>query len=235
MKTTYNQLKPKWRVLALVSLLSLLTITSFQNCSAINAPNGLDQSASNVSESELMGQQAMEILSRRCESCHNPDNAKGDITDIMDINYLLYYRLVIPGQPEISDLIRVVKEGSMPPNGSLSNEELSLLTNWIQNGLVDNGKGVTLPDASVPLQAKYGSLQVSLFNVKCVSCHNPANLSGNTDLSVYNGVKAAVNANRLIASIERPGANFMPRNGARLSADEIAKLKEWIANGANQD
>lgn len=225
----------KLRMQLFAILSSLVLIISFQNCSAINAPNSQESLSSGLSESDVLGQKAMDVLSRRCESCHNPENFKGNITNIMDLNYLLYYRLVIPGQPEISDIIRVIKDGSMPPSGGVTNAELSALSEWIQNGLVDNGSGVTLPGGSGQIEAKFSSIQTRLLNTKCVGCHNPGNLSGNTDLSTYAGVKTSVNANRLVASVERTGANFMPRNGSRLSADEINAMKQWIANGANND
>lgn len=235
----FNKLKKRINTKRKMQFLGVLTsfvlIISFQNCSAINSPNSEESLASGLSESDLLGQKAMDVLSRRCESCHNPDNAKGDISNIMDLNYLLFYRLVIPGQPEISDIIRVIKEGSMPPSGGISNAELSALSEWIQNGLVDNGTGVTLPGGTGQIEPKFSSLQTRLFNTKCVSCHNPANQQGGTDLSTFAGVKASVNANRLVASVERAGANYMPRNGARLSTDEINAMKQWIANGANND
>lgn len=235
LKKNSNFIKKRWKIQLLGILSSMVLILSFQNCSAINSPNSAESVAGSLSENDLINQKALDVLARKCESCHNPENAKGDISNIMDLNYLLYYRLVIPGQPEISDLIRVIKEGSMPPSGSITNAELESLTNWIQNGLVDNGTGVTLPGGGGQLEAKFSSLQIRIFNTKCVSCHNPANLDGGTDLSTFAGVKASVNANRLVASVERVGANFMPRNGSRLSADEIAKMKEWIMNGANND
>lgn len=225
--------KLKMQIFTVLS--SAVLIISFQNCSAINSPNSQESLSTGMSQSDVLGQKALDVISRRCERCHNPENAKGDISNIMDLNYLLYYRLVIPGQPEISDIIRVIKEGSMPPSGGLTNAELNDLSEWIQNGLVDNGSGVTLPGGSGQIEAKFSSLQTRLFNTKCVGCHNPGNISGNTDLSTYAGVKAAVNANRLVAAVERTGANFMPRNGSRLSTEEINAMKQWIANGANND
>jgi hypothetical protein len=89
---------------------------------------------SNVSDQKGVG-----VLNKRCASCHNPQNAQGDISNITDINYLLYYRLVIPGQPEISDIMQSIKGGSMPPDGQITSDEVAELSEWILNGLTSTG------------------------------------------------------------------------------------------------
>lgn len=233
---TSSEFSTKKRKMQLLMILfSFVLIITFQNCSAISSPNSEESALEGLSQADVLNQKALDVLAHRCDSCHSPDNPSGGIENVMDVNYLLFYRLVIPGQPEISDLIRVIKEGSMPPGGGVTNAELEALTQWIQNGLVDNGTGVSLPGGPGQLEPKFSSLQVRLFNTKCVSCHNPANMNGNTDLSTYAGVRASVNANRLVPSVERAGVNYMPRNGARLSTEEINAMKQWITNGANND
>lgn len=218
---------------------SLVLMVSFQNCSAVRSANGDTKMAKSLSEQDLLGKQAMEILSAKCLTCHNPDNAKGGISDITDLNSLLYYRLVIPGQPEISDIIRVIKEGSMPPSGGISNTELSALNTWILDGLLDDSGNVTLPPSSNVLEAKYSSIKIRIFNTKCVGCHSGANPPKGVDLTTYAATTTAsiaiagnANGSRVVQSVERPGADFMPRNGSRLTAEEIKAIRDWITAGA---
>jgi len=223
-----------------ISLLSIFTmIIMFQNCSVIS-PGRDDGSLSASSKSDdaaLLERKAMSILSGRCVSCHNPQIAEGGIENITDINYLLYYRLVIPGQPEISDLISVIKEGTMPPGQPLRNDELEALNQWILSGLVDESGGVGLPGGGGVLEARYSSIQTRIFNIRCVSCHSGANPPDGINLTAYAGARAVVtpgNAanSRLMLALRRPGADFMPRNGTRLSAEELTRMDEWINGGA---
>jgi hypothetical protein len=220
----------------------MVLIVSFQNCSAVRSANGDGNSSKSLSEQDVLGKEAMEILSAKCLTCHNPDKPEGGISDITDLNFLLYYRLVIPGQPEISDLLRVIKEGSMPPGGSLSTSELQSLNRWILEGLIDDSGNIALPGGSAALEPRFSSIKTRILNTKCLGCHSGANLSGGVDLSTYaavtaNNIARAGNPNgsRLVTSVERVTNNFMPRGGARLPTEDIAIIRQWIQNGAAND
>lgn len=232
--------RKKWMV-GIISA-SLVLVVSFQNCSAVRSANGDSKSSRSLSEQDLLGKQAMEILSAKCLTCHNPDKPEGGIYDITDLNSLLYYRLVIPGQPEISDIIRVIKEGSMPPGGSVSISDLAALNTWIQDGLLDDSGGVTLPGGSAQLEGKYASIKIRIINTKCLNCHSGGNPSGGVDLTTYAGITAGgvavagnPNGSRIVQAITRPGNDFMPRNGGRLSQAEIDAIRTWITDGAQNN
>ncbi len=228
--------KKLW-IVSLITSFSIL-IVSFQNCSAVRSANN-EKMAVALSESNVMGKEAMEILSAKCLTCHNPEKPSGGISDITDLNYLMYYRLVIPGQPEISDVIRVIKDGSMPPNGGVSVSELQSLNKWILEGLIDSSGNVTIPGGSAQLEPTYSSIKVRIINTKCLGCHSAANPAGGVDMTTFAGmapitVAGSPDTSRLVRSLERPGADFMPRNGARLAAAELAIIRQWIQDGAKQ-
>ena len=201
----------------------------FQNCSVVN-PGADGRSASDLSlaSSIALTSAAMKVLNTKCVGCHNSNIAEGNISGITDLNYLLYYRLVIPGQPDISDLIRVIKDGSMPPSGPLSVEEIEAVSKWVLSGLIDGG-GVILPGGGAPLEAKFSILQTRIFNNRCVSCHRPGATAGGVNMSTYAGVSAALA--RIVPAVRRPGANFMPAGGTRLTVEEDARQRlgrYWI-------
>jgi mono/diheme cytochrome c family protein len=228
----------KRKFLAAVFASCLLLVISFQNCSAIGSANDSKLSKASL-ENDILGAQALEILSSKCLTCHNPDKPEGGISDITDLNFLLYYRLVIPGQPEISDIIRVIKEGSMPPGGGVSTSDLSALNKWILEGLIDDSGNVAIPDGSATLEAKYSSIKTRIINTRCLGCHSGAAPSGGVDLTTYattvaNNIAIAGNPNgsRFITSLLRPGNDFMPRNGARLPTADIDIIRAWIQAGA---
>ncbi|MBL7545378.1 MAG: c-type cytochrome [Bdellovibrionaceae bacterium] len=236
----WNIKRAQWIVAIVLS--GLMMIVSFQNCSAVRSANGDAKTSRSLSEQDLLGKQAMEVLSAKCLTCHNPDKPEGGISDITDLGSLLYYRLVIPGQPEISDVIRVIKDGSMPPNGGVSLNELAALNTWIMEGLIDDAGSVTLPAESAALEPTYSSIKIRIINTKCLTCHgNNGVVQGGVNLTTYAGTVANniarandPNGSRLVQAITRPGNDFMPRNGARLNADEIAAIRTWIQNGALQ-
>ncbi|MBL7554560.1 MAG: hypothetical protein JNM24_01965 [Bdellovibrionaceae bacterium] len=229
----------KW--LAGIATACMLLVVSFQNCSAVGSASS-SKSAKLSSENDILGAQALEILSAKCLTCHNPDKPEGGISDITDLNFLLYYRLVIPGQPEISDVIRVIKEGSMPPGGGVSVSDLAALNRWILEGLIDDSGNVAIPDGSATLEPRYSSIKTRIINTKCLGCHSGANLSGGVDLTTYattvaNNIARAGNpgGSRLVTSMERTGNDFMPRNGARIPASDIAIVRQWIQDGAQNN
>lgn len=228
----------KHQVLVVVLILFTTTGLFFQNCSALRSPNE-EGSATALSESDVLGKQALDILSAKCLTCHNSDKAEGGISDITDLNYLLYYRLVIPGQPEISDIVRVIKDGTMPPGGGVTTEEIKTINKWIMEGLIDDSGNVALPGSSSQLEPTFNSIKTRIFNTKCLTCHTANNASGGTNLDTYDTLIASnrivagnPSGSRLVQSVERTGTDFMPRGGARLSSAEIAAIRLWIQNGA---
>lgn len=223
-----------------ISILGLILLIGFQNCSGSFSPDNSLSSEAALDSRDLLNQKGISVLTNRCASCHNPQNVNGNISNITDINYLLFYRLVIPGQPEISDVIRTIKEGRMPPDGKITSDEVTDLTEWIKAGLTDYGSGVKLPGGATVLEAKFSSIQSMILVPKCVACHNATRKDGGVDVSTYDATMMTVkvgnpDGSSLITSELRTGTNYMPIGGARLSADEIAKMKEWIMSGAMND
>lgn len=231
--------KFKWALGVLLSFLML--IVSFQNCSAVRSANEESKLSLSASEQEVLGKEAMGILSAKCLTCHNPDTAEGGIADITDLNYLLFYRLVIPAQPEISDIIRVIKEGTMPPRGGITTNELQILNKWILEGLTDSDGNVTLPGGSSPLEPTFASIKTRIFNTKCLGCHGATLQRDGISFETYESTIAVANVvnpgnpgtSRLVTSVERTGADYMPNGGgARLNEAEKAAIRGWIQAGA---
>lgn len=85
----------------------------------------------------------------------------------------------------------------------------------------------------------FAALQQSVLGKACIRCHNPSSPAGGIDLTTYN---AAISAPSLIV----PGnadasllyqvvfSGVMPPRGPRLSDVEVAEIRDWINNGANQ-
>ena len=84
---------------------------------------------------------AMDLIREHCLPCHHADKAKGGL--IMESRqYLLEGSdsgpVVIPGNPSESFLLATLpaeSESHMPPEGQLSNEAITTLTQWIAEGM----------------------------------------------------------------------------------------------------
>lgn len=94
------------------------------------------------------GTAARQVFAARCTGCHGPDlpHPKGRFGYILDLRRVADNpEMVIPGQPDESELWALVKHGDMPPpdspRGPLSATEKEVVRAWIAAGA---------PDASSP-------------------------------------------------------------------------------------
>lgn len=96
-------------------------------------------------ETEVIGyDQVKQILRKRCVTCHNPDELRGDL-DLKDLTAIKAGSgsgdVVVPGQPNASLLYTTVahlEDPSMPPNSSpIPAREQDLIRRWIEGGLAE--------------------------------------------------------------------------------------------------
>ena len=85
---------------------------------------------------------------------------------------------------------------------------------------------------------KYADIS-SIIQTNCTKCHSAAAPAAGYDLSAYQGVKAIAgskgNYGLLYKTINHePGVLPMPVAAPKLSECDIAKIKTWIDEGANQ-
>jgi mono/diheme cytochrome c family protein len=123
----------------------------------------------------------------------------------------------------------------MPPPGEnqLTQAQIDLIAQWINQGALnlvcDDGLG---PCDSTTV-SYLADVQPIMQN-KCVGCHTTAN-SGNAFVALtnYAEVSATVPTGQLVGSIiHDPDYTAMPQNGPMLSNCEIAKIRNWVSEGA---
>lgn len=89
------------------------------------------------------------------------------------------------------------------------------------------------PAQCVTASVTYTNTVVGLLTANCTNCHSANLPSGGIALDTYAGVKAQVTTSRLMGAINHTaGFSPMPKNGAKLSACDIAKIKKWVDDGA---
>ena len=87
-----------------------------------------------VVEFSTIAAKAEKVFQDRCYTCHKHDDAKGGIK-ILHHRLLLHVRkVVVPGNPEESELFQLIV--SNPPHTSerLSEVEIDRIRRWIDNG-----------------------------------------------------------------------------------------------------
>lgn len=84
------------------------------------------------------------LLINHCVSCHGPESQENDLrldsrSQVIDGSADVE-RLVIPGQPEQSRLFQVIQysedDSQMPPKGKLTEQQISDVKTWIEQGAV---------------------------------------------------------------------------------------------------
>ncbi len=116
-----------------------------------------------------------------------------------------------------------------PPRAALTVSQKALIEKWINQG-ARNNNCIGQCDTTV---FTYSGAVKPIINTKCVGCHNPSNLSGNIDLSVYNAVRLVALNGKLYGSVAQQfGYSPMPKNGVKLSDCEIRQIQKWINAGS---
>lgn len=83
----------------------------------------------------------------------------------------------------------------------------------------------------------FQALQFSIFQPRCLRCHEGANAQGSVDLSTYESIvghpglitPGFPETSRLYLEV---ASGDMPKNDAPLGADQIGAIRQWILAGA---
>ncbi|MGE0631913.1 MAG: c-type cytochrome domain-containing protein [Pseudobdellovibrionaceae bacterium] len=201
----------------------------FQNCSSPKRSGG----SSNAPTVNVLEDKAIAILNKRCVSCHNAESSSANIGSLSDLESMLYYRLVVPGEPQLSDLYTVIQKGTMPPTGSLTADEAIIIYDWINEGINPEENIGVPPTPCGPNDNRLSCLRGSIFGPRCATCHMNGNSQGGVSLDSYTAVMNLVIAGNSAGSAlyQAVNSNSMPPNGP-LAAQEKALIKSWIDSGA---
>ena len=199
-----------------------------------------------------------QILQARCVICHaGPAAPVGLRLDSRDGLLAGSNRggIVTAGDPAGSELIKRLKGESlprMPMTGPpyLEDKEVALFEQWIEEGLLPGELSepsvlVASPEA-VPGPVRYDQV-APIFATYCVKCHTEQGLMGPPPegyrLTSYKNTVTAADrvrvvpgspeASELLRRIRGQALPRMPFDGPPyLSDDEIALIRQWIADGA---
>jgi len=108
----------------------------------------MKEEAKNKSESVSFVSTVAPILNAKCGRCHVARN-RGQFSS-KDYNTLMDSTHVTEGEPDVSHLIEVIVDGSMPKGGlTVSETELASLKQWIAEGAKFDGEDPTMSIAEM--------------------------------------------------------------------------------------
>lgn len=152
--------------------------------------------------------QVREVLRKRCVTCHNPDELRGDL-DLKDLTGLKAGssagEVVIPGEPSRSLLFTTVahlEDPVMPPNSQqIPAREIDLLRRWIAGGapeLTGQSTGSAMTTATPPTASGIkvsGASAPGLSAVRSLpqaTAVTTIDTHPSRDLAAFNGLQQAV-------------------------------------------
>jgi hypothetical protein len=147
---------------------------------------------------------------------------------------------IVPGHADHSKFIEVLTAGDSedrmppPPYDPLSQEQIDLLTTWINDGALNSDCPDGLCDT---LNAITYNNQVSAILQNCVSCHNTTPANGGILLNNYQNVVAATEVTRNTVSVlvgalrHFQGFTPMPSIDYQLSECSIRTIELWMEQG----
>ncbi len=247
-----------------------LTLSSFPEPSAPPKPGdqpklGVPEPipASNIS----FAKHVAPIFVKRCRNCHI-DRASGKFS-VATYTALMQgiggAAVVEKGDSKRSLLMEILLKGEMPKGGGgkLTNEQLTGIAKWIDEGAKFDGDNVQTPLASLVPQVEKPKLAVAtatgketvkfsrdiapVITEQCLSCHSGGRPQARLSLANFESILKGSREN-VIISPGKPADSLlikklkgtadgqrMPLRKAPLSPEVITKFEKWIAEGARFD
>jgi mono/diheme cytochrome c family protein len=190
-------------------------------------------------DSIYFSNQILPILLSSCalSGCHNAASAQDDVV-LTSYSSLIGSDIVVPFNLSESDLYEVLIEDNedkrMPqaPAARLNENQINLIATWISQG----AKDLTCDSQVEECQSAgttYTNTVKSLIDNTCVGCHSGTSPSGGINLNGYANLKIQVDNGKFWGAISwADGYNNMPQGGTKLDDCTLAKIKNWIDNGA---
>lgn len=182
------------------------------------------------------------ILISNCAipGCHDAASAEDDVI-LTDYFYVMGTADVRPFDLDGSDLFEVITESDPdkimppPPRSRLTSTQIQLIADWINQGAL-NLQCDPFAGACDSVDVSFATTIMPLVQTKCAGCHSGQFPSGGLRLENYNNVRTVAEDGRLIGTIDhQPGFTPMPVNSAKLPDCEIAQIRNWINEGAQNN
>ena len=188
------------------------------------------------------------ILDRYCVECHNDERPKAGLNLSHGSGLLAGSRdgaVVVPFRPQESLLLRLLREGKMPPEEVTTRPDPTdwkVLEDWVQGG-------AEVGDADVPETKVTSHDALPILHLRCVACHGRQKQEGGLDLRTPESIRAGGDGGAVVvpgdpessAMIQKIVAGEMPPKRDLVKAsvkpvqsNELDVLRAWIEGGLEQ-
>jgi len=237
----------------------LFVLTSLASCNYQNAQNKLEWVPSETIEVTASEQNSyayikQNIFSPHCIKCHGADKAEAGIRldtygNLLNSNKNGSKAITV-GNHKRSSVFNSINENAMPKNATpLSDKLKATLKKWIDSGAPYFADQIKPAIPTEPAPTKIKKIYVSYQIIKdtilephnCLGCHDGDSTRTKLDLTSYEKLLEkqpfnipAVTPNDIYASniYLKTRNGYMPKKRARLSAEKVQLLKDWILLGA---
>jgi hypothetical protein len=179
-------------------------------------------------------EQILPIFQTNCakSGCH--DAASHQEGYVLDSYNHIVSKGIVPDNSKSSKLYLVLTGGEnrMPPspNSPLTNQQINLIAQWIDEGAQNTTICSNSCDTSL---FTYSNAVQPTLSLHCTGCHNNTTQGGGVNLSTYNGVQTVALNGKLAGSINwSTGFVPMPQGGQKLNDCNIQQITKWINAGA---
>ncbi|MBM3404655.1 MAG: hypothetical protein FJY10_07165 [Bacteroidetes bacterium] len=176
------------------------------------------------------------LLQSSCamSGCHDAGTQAGRVR-LTDYSYIIQTAEVQPFNPGNSKLYEVITDNDPdkrmppPPAAALSSNQIQQISGWISQGAYNNACEGGPCDS---LNVSFATDIWPVIQTYCYGCHSGNNPSYGISLTNHATIATVANGGRLLGSIRHEQGYFaMPKGGNKLSACNIAMIKQWILDG----
>jgi uncharacterized membrane protein len=181
-------------------------------------------------------EQILPLFQSNCakSGCH--DAASHQEGYVLDSYSHIVAKGITPGNAKNSKIYQVIKSSGdedimpPPPDKPLTNEQINLIAQWINEGAQNTTHCSIGCDTSL---FTYSGAVQPVLESHCTGCHNNNTQNGGVNLSTYNGVQTVALNGKLAGSINwSQGYVAMPQGGQKLSDCNIDQIIKWINAGS---
>lgn len=174
------------------------------------------------------------IISNCAKSgCHDAASHQDGVV-LIDYFTIMSSGDIQPFDPSDSELYEVITENDPdkrmppPPASRLTNEQISLIATWINQGAQNNGCAeCDTSDVTFTQNIK------PIVDLKCKGCHSGATPTGGINLETHAGVYAVAISGQMLGAVRhQQGYPSMPPSGGMIPQCEIDQIQIWINEGA---
>ena len=188
-----------------------------------NTNNNSNPINSNLYDSICFDEQILPVLVSNCakSGCHNDTDRQAGVVLIS------YESLMATISSQL--LMQCIQDSGqmgMPRTVKLNSIQVSLIQNWINQGMK---KGIDCEGPCDTSNVTFSGIIRPIIQNSCLGCHT----NSTTLLTDYSHIKALVTNGKLLCSINYSGAcQPMPQGGVKLPPCKLKQFKIWVDAGA---